>query len=45
MVWGLCKRFPGRLPSEVLAEDTSVLRMFDVLDHAGELDPPEGGEL
>jgi hypothetical protein len=28
----------------VLAEDASVLRMFDVLEHAGELDPPEGGE-
>lgn len=44
MVWGLCRRFPGRLPHEVLAMDASVLRMFDVLDLAGELDPPEGGE-
>jgi hypothetical protein len=35
------------LPSQALAEDASVLRMLDVLEHAGELDPPrqqEGGE-
>jgi hypothetical protein len=47
IVWGLCRRFPGALPSQVLAEDARVLRMLDVLRVAGELDPPEqpgGGE-
>jgi hypothetical protein len=41
MVWGLCRRFPGRFPHEVKRLDTSVLRMFAVLDAAGELDPPQ----
>ena len=44
---GLCKRFPGALPSQVLAEDAGVLRMLDVLRRAGDLDqdePMEGGE-
>ena len=40
---GLCRRFgPGVLPSQVLAEDASLLRLLDVYDlgHREE----EGGE-
>ena len=37
----LCRQFgPGVLPSQVLGEDASVLRMLDVL----RLGTPEGGE-
>lgn len=44
MVFTLCRLF-GALPSQVLAEDASVLRMLRILDLAGELrGDGEGGE-
>ena len=41
---GLCQRFgPGVLPSQVLAQDASLLRLIDVYN-LGHREEPEGGE-
>ena len=41
---GLCRRFgPGVLPSQVLAEDSRILRLVDVYD-LGHREETEGGE-
>jgi hypothetical protein len=44
-VVGLCKFFgPGVLPSQVLKEDASVLRLVDVYRAGHRDEEPEGGD-